>query len=585
MTHASGHPYSHCGCEKWRPRVEARSQPREGEAISELHGQTYGLKASELRRLRNLYKRRLPRNALVSPEFARQLSELSAEIGRRIGALVSRAGRVEFVAIGDALGIELPDFRRVRGGTGRFRGLRFIHTHLGGDGLTRDDLTDLSLLRLDASAAILVGDDGLPRVVDYASLRPPDESDELVDRHERVHPARLDFDFLEWIDDLEDRFGQAQRGISIQAKGERAVLVGVSIGRDPGAEERLEEMRELARTAGVAVVDCVVQKRSKPDPRYLVGKGKMRDIVIRAWQRGAQLVLFDCNLTPAQLRHITDLVEERIVDRSQLILDIFAQHAQSKEGRLQVELAQLRYRLPRLTGKGESMSRLAGGIGGRGPGESRLEVDRRRVRERIRQLGRMLDSVAKQRATQRSRRSRGGLPVLSIVGYTNAGKSTLLNRMTNSQVLVEDKLFATVDPSSRRLRFPRERDVIITDTVGFIRDLPPDLIAGFKATLEEIREATVLLHVVDASSPAIEDQIAAVREILEELGLGDKAECLVLNKSDLVAADEVAGLAHLLGGVSVSALDGRGIEELLQRLELMMFRGEPGDDVRLAAGS
>ncbi len=412
------------GCEQKGPRRarRARGWPRQGEAISELHGQTYGLKASELRRLRNLYKRRLPRNALVSPEFARQLSELSGEIGRRIGALVSRAGRVEYVTVGDALGIELPDFRRVRGGTGRFRGLRFIHTQLQGEGLTRDDLTDLSLLRLDASAAILVGDDGLPRVVDYASLRPPDESDELVDRHERVHPGQLDFDFLEWIDDLEDRFGQAQRGISTEARGERAVLVSVAIGRDPGAEERLEEMRELATTAGVVVVDCVAQGRPKPDPRYLVGKGKMRDIVIRAWQRGAGLVLFDRDLTPAQLRHITDLVEERIVDRSQLILDIFAQHAQSKEGRLQVELAQLRYRLPRLTGKGESMSRLAGGIGGRGPGESRLEVDRRRVRERIAQLERMLGKVAKQRATQRSRRSRGGLPVLSIVGYTNAGK-------------------------------------------------------------------------------------------------------------------------------------------------------------------
>ncbi len=518
----------------------------------------------------------------MSPEFARQLSELSAEIGRRIGALVSRAGRVEYVAVGDALGIELPDFRRVRGGTGRFRGLRFIHTHLGGEGLTRDDLTDLSLLRLDASAAILVGDDGLPRVVDYASLRPPDESDELVDRHEPVHPAQLDFDFLEWVDDLEDRFGQAQRGISTQARGERAVLVSVAIGRDPGAEERLDEMRELARTAGVAVVECVAQSRPKPDPRYLVGKGKMRDIVIRAWQRGAGLVLFDRNLTPPQLRHITDLVEERIVDRTQLILDIFAQHAQSKEGRLQVELAQQRYRLPRLTGKGESMSRLAGGIGGRGPGESRLEVDRRRVRERIRQLERMLASVAKQRATQRSRRSRGGLPVLSIVGYTNAGKSTLLNRMTNSRVRVEDKLFATVDPSSRRLRFPRERDVIITDTVGFIRDLPPDLIAGFKATLEEIREASVLLHVVDASSPSAEDQVAAVREILEELDLGDKPECIVLNKSDLVPADEVAALARLLGGVSVSALDGTGVEEMLERLEPMIFQREPGDGLRLA---
>ncbi len=547
-----------------------------GGVISELYGHTYGLKASELRRLRNLYKRRLPRSALVSPEFARQLSELSSELGRRIGALVSRGGRVEYVAVGDALGIELPDFRRVRGGTGRLRGLRFIHTHLAGEGLTRDDLTDLSLLRLDASVAIRVGEDGLPRDVDYASLRPLDGSDELVDRHPRVHPARLDFDFLDWIDELEERFGQAQRGIAVDA-GERAILVGVAVGRDPDADQRLEEMRELARSAGVAIVECVSQSRSRPDPRYLVGKGKIRDIVIRAWQRGASLVLFDRDLTPTQLRHITDLVEERIVDRTQLILDIFAQHARSKEGRLQVELAQLRYRLPRLAGKGESMSRLAGGIGGRGPGESKLEVDRRRVRDRIKQLERGLATVAKQRATQRSRRSREGLPVLSIVGYTNAGKSTLLNRLTNSDVVVEDKLFATVDPSSRRLRFPRERDVIVTDTVGFIRDLPPDLIAGFKATLEEIREARVLLHVVDATSPFAEDQIAAVREILEGLELSDKPECLVLNKCDLLDSAEAARLARRLGGVAVSARSGDGVEELLHRLEPRMF----GDDASL----
>ena len=555
-------------------RASVQSSGLRGEAIcqeeriSELQGKTYGLKASELRRLRNLHKRRLPRSALVSAEFARRLSELSSELGRRIGVLVSRAGRVEYVTVGDALGIELPDFRRVRGGTGRLRGLRFIHTHLGGDGLTRDDLTDLSLLRL----GILVGGDGLPRAVDYASLHPPDDSDKLVDRHEPIHPARLDFDFLEWIEDLEERFGQAQRGIEVQAGAERAVLVGVAVGRDPDAEDRLAEMHELAETAGVAIVDCVSQRRGKADPRYLVGKGKIRDIVIRAWQRGASLVLFDRDLTPTQLRHITDLVEERIVDRTQLILDIFAQHARSKEGRLQVELAQLRYRLPRLTGKGESMSRLAGGIGGRGPGESKLEVDRRRVRDRIKHLERGQATVSRQRATQRSRRSREGLPVLSIVGYTNSGKSTLLNRLTNSDVLTADKLFATVDPSSRRLRFPHERDVIVTDTVGFIRDLPPDLIAGFKATLEEIREARVLLHVVDASSPCAEEHVAAVREILEELGLSDKPECLVLNKCDLLDPEEAEILARRLRGVAVSAQSGAGVEDLLRRIEPLLFR-------------
>lgn len=485
--------------------------------------------------------------------------------------LASRDGSVEYVMVGDAHRLELPDFKRVRAGRGRFRGLRLIHTHLRGERLTQDDLTDLSLLRLDAVAAILMDAQGLPALVDCAALRPPDVSGEVAQRHDPVPPARLDFDFLEWIEELEDRFGEVQRGVETGGLVERAILVGVELGRDPHADERLEEMRELARTAGVAVVDVVRQRRPKPDPRYLIGKGKIQDVVVRAWQLGADLVLFDRDLTSAQVKAITDLVEARIVDRTQLILDIFSQHAHSREGRLQVELAQLRYRLPRLVGHGESMSRLAGGIGGRGPGETKLEVDRRRVRQRIHDLQRELRTIEQRRATQRSRRTREGLPVLSIVGYTNAGKSTLLNRMTRSHVHAADQLFATVDPSSRRLRFPRERDVIVTDTVGFIRDLPPDLVAGFHATLEEIREATVILHVVDASNPHAEGHIEAVREILRELDLGDKPEQLVLNKCDRLDPDEAERLAQRLGGMCISAKTGQGIEALLERLDPLVF--------------
>ena len=403
--------------------------------------------------------------------------------------------------------------------------------------------------------------------------------------HEVIHPpSRIDFDFLDWIGELERRFGEAQPGLDTGERGDRAILVGVTLGRDPYADERLEEMAELARTAGVAVIDTVRQSRARADAKYLIGRGKLQDLVIRAWQKGADLVIFDHDLTPAQLRGITDLVEERIVDRTQLILDIFAQHARTREGRLQVELAQLRYRLPRLAGQGESMSRLEGGIGGRGPGESKLEVDRRRARERITALERGLKKVEKQRSTQRSRRQREGLPVLSIVGYTNAGKSTLLNRMTQSQVHTADKLFATVDPSSRRLRFPRERDVIVTDTVGFIRDLPPELIAGFKATLEEIREADVLLHVVDATHPSAEAQIESVRRILDELDLGDKPECLLLNKCDLLDSTEAKDLAQRLGGAAVSARTGAGIEEMLRSLDPLVFPEESRDLGLVAQG-
>ncbi len=497
---------------------------------------------------------------------------------------MSRNGDVEYVTVGDALRIELPDFKRVRGGTGRFRGLRCIHTHLRGEALTRDDLTDLALLRLDAMVAIQVDDDGLPRLVEYASLRPADASGESVEIFEPLPPSRLDFDFLEWIGALEDRFAQGQVGLRVEGAQDRAVLVGVTLGSDPAAEERLEEMRELARTAGVAILDTVCQRRSRADARYLVGKGKIQELVVRAWQLGADLVLFDRDLTPAQIRHITDLVETRIVDRTQLILDIFAQHARTREGRLQVELAQLRYRLPRLVGRGESMSRLAGGIGGRGPGETKLEVDRRRVRDQIRRVERELARISRQRNTRRAKRKREGLPVLSIVGYTNAGKSTLLNRLTHSEVHTADQLFATLDSSSRRLRFTRERDVIVTDTVGFIRDLPPDLVAGFRSTLEEIQDARVLLHVADAADPRVESHIESVRETLSALGLDEKRELLVLNKCDRLEPAEAQQLAQQLGGVAVSARTGDGIEAMLYFLEPQVFEGEMLPRSSVAAG-
>jgi GTP-binding protein HflX len=338
----------------------------------------------------------------------------------------------------------------------------------------------------------------------------------------------------------------------------------------------MAELRELARTSRVEALDEFIQRPHSLNPRYVMGEGKMRDVVIRALQRGATMLIFDQELTPAQIRSISALTELKVIDRSQLILDIFASRAKSLDGKVQVELAQLKYLLPRLTGRGVQMSRLMGGIGGRGPGETKLETDRRRIRDRIASLEKVLEDLSRGRSQRRQQRIKAGVPIISIVGYTNAGKSTLLNALTQSDVFTEDLLFATLDTSTRRLRFPREREVIITDTVGFIRSLPKSLLGAFKATLEEMRDADLLLHVVDASHPRFEDQIMQVRTILTELELGDKQELLVYNKADLlndvkkkdlVAFLKVRQSARTQNSVTVSAKDRKSLMPLLDELQ------------------
>jgi GTP-binding protein HflX len=346
----------------------------------------------------------------------------------------------------------------------------------------------------------------------------------------------------------------------------------------------VDELRELARSAGVEVVEVITQTRPKVDPRTVLGAGKLSDLVIRCFQNDIDLVIFDQDISPAQARTLSERMELRVIDRTQLILDIFAQRATSGDGKLQVELAQLRYRMPRLAQRADlSLSRLAGGIGGRGPGETKLESDRRRVRDRITRLERESKRLTKQREGRRRKRDRRGVPVLSIVGYTNAGKSTLLRALTQSEVHIEDKMFATLDPVSRRLRFPREREVIITDTVGFIRDLPEDLIAAFHATLEELRDASLLLHVVDAASPDIDRRIRAVRDVLGDLGLDQKPELLVFNQIDRLPEEETEALARRYKAIPVSALNGQGLRELLARAEDILWDDDerrPGEEER-----
>jgi len=345
----------------------------------------------------------------------------------------------------------------------------------------------------------------------------------------------------------------------------------------------MDELRELARTGGVEVLDAIIQQRRELSSRYLMGEGKMREVVIRALQLGATMLIFDQELTPAQVRSISEMTELKVIDRSQLILDIFARRAVSLDGKVQVELAQLKYILPRLTGKGVQMSRLMGGIGGRGPGETKLEVDRRRIRDRIARLERELEELSRGRYQRRRKRVRAGIPIVSIVGYTNAGKSTLLNTLTRSKVFTEDLLFATLDTSTRKLRFPREREVIVTDTVGFIRSLPRSLMGAFKATLEELQDADLLLHLVDWSNPRFEEQIRQVEEILDELDLSGKPRVLVFNKSDLIpglkktnplAFIKARQVARTYGGIAISARDPKSLSVLLEEMEKRFWPAE-----------
>ena len=480
---------------------------------------------------------------------------------------MDRRGEIRLCCVGDHGRVVLPALDDYRVGPTGLRGLRLIHTHLKGEGLTEDDLTDLALLRLDLVAAVTVEADGSPGVVHGAHLVPENPQGRQWAFLRPARPGELDLDFLAFIRALEDDLSRQQRTREVDAR-ERAFLIRVETAPGADPEGSLAELAELARSAGVRVFDRTVQYRDALDPRYVMGRGRLSDVVIRALQMGANLLIFDHELTPAQVRSIGEFTQLKVIDRTQLILDIFAQRAHSREGKIQVELAQLRYLLPRLTGKGTALSRLAGGIGARGPGETKLEIDRRRIRDRIHLLEKALRDIEKARGQRRRRRERTGLPIVSIVGYTNAGKSTLLNSLTRSSVLAEDRLFATLDPKSSRLRFPRDTEALVTDTVGFIRDLPQELFAAFRATLDELRDAHLLLHVVDIANPSFADQIAAVERIIAHLDLADKPLVRVFNKMDRFPDRDLLGdLCRRYDAVAVSALDQGTLMPLLERLE------------------
>ena len=543
------------------------------------------MKALSLRKLERLSKRRNRSDALIAPELARSLAEVSSDIKRQVGLLIDRRGHVRVTIVGDARSLFLPDLSAYREARDRLSGLRLVHTHLHPDGLDDDDLTDLALLRLDMVAALEVNVEGLPGRIHAAHLLPDNEDERPWEILPPQDVHQLPEDFTEMIQSLEREFARTRRGRKAAPGRERAILVHVSDSNRTQIEESVAEMRELAESAGIDVVHTDVQRR-RVDPKYVVGKGKLQKLVIKAMQLGAEAIVFDLNVSPAQIKNLADTTDLKILDRTQVILDIFAQRAETREGKIQVELAQLRYLLPLLSAKHTAMSRLTGGIGGRGPGETKLEIDRRRAQARVAQLNREVQKLGKRRRLRRKQRTDKRVPTVAIVGYTNAGKSTLLNNLTGSTVAAENKLFSTLHPVSRRLRFPRERELIITDTVGFIRKLPPELMDAFHTTFEEIEPANLLLIVLDASSPEVDEHFAAVHELLVKLELDRKPSLVVLNKSDLCKRETLDALAREHQGIPVSALDKNTFAPLIEAMERILWqeqvpqRERPGDECR-----
>lgn len=496
---------------------------------------------------------------------------MSFRTGRQIGALINRSGNITHVIIGDAKGILIPDLSDYPLGKKALRGLRLIHTHLKNEPLNKDDLTDLSLLRLDIVAAIGIRD-SLPDMIFTAHLMP----EGALNLTEIAAPSNIyqfDMDFASFINALEDEM-ERRRTFAHDKDRERAILISVSSRPRHEQEDSIEELKDLAFSSGLIVLDSAIQRPKEINPRFLLGEGKLKEIIINAMNKGVTMLIFDQGLTPSQIKAISELTELKVIDRPQLILDIFSQRAHSRDGKVQVELAQLKYRLPRLTGRGTAMSRLMGGIGGRGPGEMKLEIDRRRVRDRISLLERELKKLSEARRQRKQRRINTGIPIVSIIGYTNAGKSTLLNALTRSSTFVGDKMFATLDTASRRLRFPKEREVIITDTVGFIRDLPDDLMAAFRSTLEELEDADLLIHLVDASNPRFEQHMASVEKILTNLNLNAKPQILVFNKTDRLPADEAEFIRMRFNAITVSALDPSSFRPLLDSIETFIWNSK-----------
>lgn len=507
---------------------------------NEIYGNLKGIRNSVIDELKTFYDIRIEGGSLLNTELAMRMADVTDFINREVSVYLSRSGQVLAVAVGNDQSVELPPVEGRRG-TSRLSGVRCVHTHPNGNpNLSGVDISALKNNRFDAMVAIGVTSPNFSEsVLTFGMITGIDDNEQYeVECYGTLTPTEAEGIFFPNLVATVERILDKQSGSASLAQGtERAIIVGMEYGGGASiigwsAEDSLEELKQLADTAGAEVVARFLQKRPKPDPAFFIGRGKVQELALYVQQENVDLCIFDDELSPAQQRNIEQAIGVRVLDRTALILDIFAQRAHTNEGKLQVELAQLQYTLPRIMGKGLSLSRLGGGIGTRGPGETKLEVDRRRIRDRIAYIKGCISKVKNVRTLQRSGRAKASVPTVSLVGYTNAGKSTLLNTLTNSDIYAQDQLFATLDPTTRQLELPNKQQAILTDTVGFIQRLPHQLVAAFQSTLEEVVEADVLLHVIDVSHELYKEQANAVYHVLEELGAKDKTIITVYNKID-----------------------------------------------------
>lgn len=522
--------------------------------MPELHGNLEGIKTATLNEIKALYDEQIPPDSFITHELLQKLGAFSASLNREIALYISRYGDIVDVIVGKSDRIDLPELR-LRRSAARLSMVRCVHTHpkYGGE-LSDVDISALLNVRLDAMCAVGVNQSGSPTTVQCAFLDPLKK--DAVTLTELVSAKALPN--LRWLRQIEDVDRDYRAALPApETDQEKAILVGID------SEDSLAELSMLLETAGAQMLDSMLQKRDKPDPLYCIGKGKAEDLALDVQSLQANLVVFDEELTGVMQRNLEELLQVKVIDRTALILDIFAMRAKTREGKLQVEMAQLKYRSQRLLGQGLVLSRLAGGIGTRGPGESKLEVSRRRIRERTADLQRQLQQLESQRSLRRKRREKNRIPIVALVGYTNAGKSTLFNRLTGADVYVKDALFATLDNVSRPVTLPRGGQALLIDTVGFIHKLPHDLVEAFHATLEEAALADVIVVVSDASSPYLRKHSETVQETLRSLDAAAAPQIHVLNKSDLLPGDAQADPDAL----KISALTGDGLDALLECIE------------------